>query len=338
MKQSLLAELPTPAVNRCEWPWTEVTKQNRILEGDNKNWPKVTIVTPSFNQGQYLEETIRSVLLQGYPNLEYIVIDGGSTDNSVEIIRKYEPWLSFWISEPDQGQADAINKGFAKSSGEFLGWINSDDYLYPGVIKRVVEIFQADRSVDMIYGDVDRGWSENKLAGRLFGEKIEFIEMLRTVRVPIPQQGSLWRRSVIDRVGNLDARWQVVLDQEFFTRVAEKCKIRYLPVVMGFFRLHDNSKSISQSRRWLTELPQMYQEFFERQGFQAHIKRLRDETMGAVFLTCTSIALRCGEKKMAMEYLIRAFKTDPLLLFRKCIRAKLRVVFMRFWRSFDHIA
>lgn len=332
MKQVKLTELPFPPENRRGWPWTEGGDQVSALVAGNM-WPKVTIVTPSFNQGQYLEETIRSVLLQGYPNLEYIIIDGGSTDNSIDIIRKYEPWLSFWISEPDAGQADAINKGFAKSAGDFLGWINSDDYLFPGVITRVVEAFLADSGIDMIYGDVDHGWPEKNIVSRLRGEQVEFIEILRTVRVPIPQQGSLWRRSVIDRVGNLDTRWQVVLDQEFFTRVAEKCRIRYLPMLMGFFRLHEDSKTISQSRRWTTELPRMYREFFERRDLEKPIKRLEMETMGAVFLTCTSISLRCGEKKLAMQYLYRAIKSDPLFLFRRFLRVKLaRIIKIPFLR------
>lgn len=327
MRQTSLAELPPPPAKQRGWPWTGVCERHSDLVGNTIDWPKVTIVTPSFNQGQFLEETIRSVLLQGYPNLEYIVIDGGSTDNSIDIIRKYEPWLSFWVSEPDEGQADAINKGFAKSTGEFIGWINSDDFLYPGVIKRVVEIFQTKSRVEMIYGDVDCGWPEKNKVHRLLGEQIEFSEMLRTIRVPIPQQGSLWRRSVLDRVGNLDSRWQVVLDQEFFTRVAEKCQILYLPMVMGFFRLHDNSKSISQNRQWIKELPKMYQEFFERDELQKDIKSLRDETMGAVFLTCTSIALRCGEKSLAIEYFARACKTDPIFPFRRYLRVKLARIF-----------
>lgn len=327
MSKSLLNKLPSLSANQRGWPWTEGAAQQHDLVESAFIWPRVTIVTPSFNQGLFLEETIRSVLLQGYPNLEYIVIDGGSTDNSVDIIRKYAPWLSFWVSEPDEGQADAINKGFAKSTGDFLGWINSDDYLYPGVINRVVETFQANSSVEMIYGDVDCGWPEKNNVRRLFGEQIEFIEMLRTVRVPIPQQGSLWRRSVIDRIGYLDSRWQVILDQEFFTRVAEKCQILHLPIVMGFFRLHDNSKSISQSRQWMTELPKMYQEFFERNDLQGNVKSLRNETMGAVFLTCTSIALRCGEKRLALEHFTLALRTDPLFLFRRYLRVKLARIF-----------
>lgn len=100
---------------------------------DGKPWPKISIVTPSFNQGQYIEETIRSILLQGYPNLEYIVIDGGSTDGAVDVIRKYEKWLTYWVSEPDKGQADAINKGLERCTGEIFNWINSDDILLPNV-------------------------------------------------------------------------------------------------------------------------------------------------------------------------------------------------------------
>src|SRR3990172_6947421 len=116
-------DLPAPPVGRTGFPWTEGTP---ALHNDGGSaYPKITIVTPSYKQGQYLEETIRSVLLQGYPNLEYIVIDGGSPDNSAEIIEKYAPFLAYWVSERDSGQVNAINKGFARATGEIMGWLNS---------------------------------------------------------------------------------------------------------------------------------------------------------------------------------------------------------------------
>ncbi len=123
-----LADLPSPPSNQTGWMWNEESSQLPENMPDGHQLPRITIVTPSYNQGQFLEATIRSVLLQGYPNLEYIIIDGGSSDNSVEIIRKYEPWLAYWVSEKDRGQAHAINKGFAHATGSIYAYLNSDDF------------------------------------------------------------------------------------------------------------------------------------------------------------------------------------------------------------------
>jgi glycosyltransferase involved in cell wall biosynthesis len=291
------------------------------------HWPRVTIVTPSYNQGQYIEETIKSVITQDYPNLEYIIIDGGSTDNSVEIIQKYDKWIKFWISEPDKGQADAINKGFQKSSGDYIGWLNSDDILYPAAIHRVIEEFLAYPDVDLIYGDNEQGLNLGPESRPLFGSQIEFSQMLRTLQVPIPQLGSLWKRTVIDQIGNLDIRWQVILDREFFTRAAQRCRLRYLPGVLGFFRNHEHSKSILLSRIWLSELPLMYSEFFNRVDLSKDLKNLRGETMGAMFLTCASIAYQCGEIRLAAIDITRAITYDPLIIFRQNTRKKLFALF-----------
>lgn len=328
---------PAAPPNKVGWPWTRdiILHSNTNSVSDSVELPKVTIVTPSYNQGQFLEETIRSVLLQDYPNLEYIIIDGGSIDNSVEIINKYSTWLSFWVSEPDKGQADAINKGFQNSNGNILGWLNSDDYLYPGAIWRVVKAFEQDTFAEMIFGDVDQGWSDRSVESRLIGKQLEFEEMLRTIEVPVPQQGCLWRRSVIERIGPLDTRWQVALDREFFTRAAEKCQLRYLPITLGFFRYHEASKSISQRLLWLNELPKMYREIFERPDLHSSIKRLKSETMGAVFITCSSIALRCGQKLKAVSYGLDALRSDPFVLFRKNFRVKFlrRISITRIFRN-----
>src|SRR5262245_39003268 len=151
MRCPALADLPPAPPGMTGWPWTVETPRLPALRADGTPWPRISIVTPSLNQGQFIEETIRSVLLQGYPDLEYIVIDGGSNDASAAIIRKYEPWLSYWISEPDRGQAHAINKGLHRSSGEIFQWINSDDLLADRALARIGD---AMRRQDAIAGGV----------------------------------------------------------------------------------------------------------------------------------------------------------------------------------------
>jgi len=135
MRRPNLSDLPKPPKGKTGWPWTDETEQLPVKMSDGSDWPKISIVTSNYNYGHFIEETIRSVLLQGYPNLEYIIVDGGSTDNSVEIIKKYEPWLTYWVSEKDNGQASAINKGFSNASGEIYSWINSDDLLLEAIQK-----------------------------------------------------------------------------------------------------------------------------------------------------------------------------------------------------------
>ena len=146
MHSATLKKMPEPLNNRTGWPWTQETKPLPDKMPDGKPWPKISIVTPSFNQGGFIEETIRSVLLQSYPNLEYIIIDGYSKDDSIEIIKKYEKHLTYWVSEPDRGQSHAINKGFEKAQGEIFGWLNSDDLLLPGSLGHVAAVYRENPS------------------------------------------------------------------------------------------------------------------------------------------------------------------------------------------------
>jgi glycosyltransferase involved in cell wall biosynthesis len=152
MKSPHLLDLPSPPHGRDGWPWTVESCEFPRRFSNDKSWPKISIITPSYNQGQYLEETLRSVLLQGYPNLDFHVIDGGSLDDSVDIIRKYEPWLTSWVSERDGGQSDAINKGFSRCSGEIVNWTCSDDYLTPNSLLTVGSTFLREPEADVVAG------------------------------------------------------------------------------------------------------------------------------------------------------------------------------------------
>ena len=131
MRCPTLFKLPAAPAGKTGWPWTVETSQLADTMPDGRPWPRISVVTPSFNQGQFIEEAIRSVLLQGYPNLEYIIVDGGSTDALIDIIRRYTPWISSWFSERDDGQSDAINKGLGVATGEIVSWLNSDDLVTP---------------------------------------------------------------------------------------------------------------------------------------------------------------------------------------------------------------
>jgi glycosyltransferase involved in cell wall biosynthesis len=203
--------------------------------------PLVTVITPSFNQSEYLEETIKSVVNQDYENIEYIIIDGGSNDSSIEIIKKYENRISYWISEKDKGQADGINKGFVKATGEYICWINSDDILYPDFIAKRIKEFEQNPDIDMIYGDVDQGEDWNNRIVRK-GWQTDFSSVVKNCYIPTNQQSAIWKKAVLSKVGILDPRWQVLLDFDFFLRIVKDCSIKYFPGSVAFFRNHKDSK------------------------------------------------------------------------------------------------
>ncbi|MEI7503759.1 MAG: glycosyltransferase family 2 protein [Paludibacter sp.] len=277
---------------------------------------KVSIITPSYNQGNYLEETILSVLNQSYQNIEYIIIDGGSSDQSVEVIRKYEDRINFWVSEPDKGQADAINKGLKKASGDLVCWINSDDLLYPNFVSDRVRQFAENESVDFIYGDVDQGIDLTEKSLRK-GEKCEFETMLLTLRVPIPQQSTMWRKSMMDKIGYLEQKWHVLLDREYFMRIAFKTKILYIPGSVGFFRNHEQSKSVAEWSRWAEELEVYYHQLFSDKEVEQEYGKYKSKAMSAMYYESASICRDCGDKKNAAKFVRKAASENLIFVIKK---------------------
>jgi glycosyltransferase involved in cell wall biosynthesis len=212
--------------------------------------PLVSIITPSYNQVCYLEATIRSVLEQGYPNIEYIVIDGGSTDGSVDILERYSPQVSLWLSEIDTGQAHAINKGIERSHGSILGWLNSDDILIPNTVSRAVNVFRQHLEIDVVYGRLERIDEDGNLVQTpaLPKDKVEFSKEKILGECIVNQPGSFWRREIMDKAGRLDIGLRFVMDYEYWIRLAMNgARFKRLPEVVARFRLNPDSKTVSQS-------------------------------------------------------------------------------------------
>lgn len=206
--------------------------------------PLVSVVTPSCNQGAYLEETIRSVLSQDYPRLEYLIIDGGSTDGSVDIIRRHADRLAYWVCEPDRGQSDAINRGWMRARGTILAWINSDDTYAPGAVRTAVEALQARSDVYLVYGDLRYMDAQ----GRTLFERVAPDFDLRTFigeRDYIPQPTVFFRREVLDVIGMLNASYQYAMDYEFFIRLCARFPVLHIPRLMANFRIHPEAKAIA---------------------------------------------------------------------------------------------
>jgi glycosyltransferase involved in cell wall biosynthesis len=248
MRCPKLHELPEPPRGKTGWPWTEGSRQLPETMPDGRPWPTVTVVTPSFNQGQFIEETIRSVLLQGYPNLEYFVLDGGSTDNSVEIIKKYAPWLTYWVSEPDGGQSSAINRGLNMGSGLFATWINSDDLLYKdALVEHASRVGFAPNTVYVgrcAYMDA-AGTVVATHRGRV--HSLEDLLRIRTVwrsGGSIDQPAVLFPLPLALTVGGLDVDNHRTMDYELWGKFfLAGATFRYTDVLFGVFRRQPDQKT-----------------------------------------------------------------------------------------------
>ena len=244
MRCPTLNELPPPPPGKTGWPWAEESPQLPDIMSNGQPWPRVSIVTPSYNQGQFMEETIRSVLLQGYPELEYIVMDGGSTDGSVDIIRKYEPWLCYLHIGPDGGQAAAIAEGFRRATGEILAWLNSDDRYRPEALARAAYFFSAHSKVVFGNGDVNFVDADGQWTKRMFAIRPNRFLTANLGVHGWPQQGCFWRRWAYEKVGGMDDSLQFCMDRDLFIRLVDigpSARIAGPP--LADFRMHGSAKS-----------------------------------------------------------------------------------------------
>jgi len=299
-----LTQLPPPPPGKTGWPWTEASPALPKTRSDGSPWPLISVITPSFNQGIYIEETIRSVLLQGYPDIEYIIIDGGSTDSTLEVIQKYARWIKHWESKKDKGQANAINKGLAHCTGTFFNFINSDDYFAAGTLSRVAEKLE---TCDLLIGKCinfsDDGTQETWESGQM-----DFKALIRQ-QGGFHQPATWLRLDYLRKAGGFDDLYQYCFDWDLIIRyLAMYPMVRKCENVLAYFRLHANSKTVSQQPGFQRdiasvllklvgqiEIPQLHapcDHTLRRSVFYSHLRRLEgDARESKVKRACKAIAL-----------------------------------------------
>ncbi len=292
------------------------------------NWPKISIVTVSFNQGDFLEETILSVLNQRYPNLEYIIIDGGSRDNSVEIIRKYAHRLAYWVSEPDQGQTYGINKGLEKVTGDIVAFVNSDDVYLPGALKAVADAFIKHPDWNWLVG----GWL-------IFGQIDDLETSCWLPRPPAnaadclyqhfsaAQPGHFWRGQLFKQYGLLDSSYHFCFDHEFYARLlvaGETC--HGIQVPLAAYRFHNTSKTVSAADRFTPEFTRIREKYLPKVSVEEAQRARREYELQQSFLQCREAVrlLEVGERDAAWDCFTATVTRWPTSLSRRfgwgCLR------------------
>lgn len=272
--------------------------------------PLVSIVTPSYNQAPYLEAAMRSVLEQDYPNIEYLVADGGSTDGSTEIIRGYADRLTWWVSEKDQGQADGANKGLRRCRGEIIGWLNSDDLYRPGAIAGAVAAFKVNPKAGLVFSDVDSIDGDGQLINVMrFGPRT--LEDLMEFKI-ISQPAVFMRRSLLEQVGYLDQSYHLLLDHHLWLRMARHAPLAYtVNARWAAARFHAEAKNVAQAEAFGRDAYRIAQWLDESPDYSAEMGRIRKRVWAGAHRLNAFYLLDGGQPGAALKSYWKGFWQHP---------------------------
>ena len=329
------ADFPIVSVENQGWPWTQPSDIPSFLFDEGVPWPKISIVTPNYNYGYFLEEAIRSVFLQGYPNLEYIVMDGGSTDNSLDIIKKYEPWITYWESKKDRGQTHALNKGFEKASGDIIAWINSDDLYLPGAFYAVARQY-LENPHKIILGDVEDFYEDkSRPPKRMRLHHVTSRSMLKPL-----DEGWLWHQPgtfvpmhIQNKIGALDESLHYAFDKDWMFRLLKIADADYLNTVVARFRIHSEAKTSAGMDICIQEIYQVNQRYMSSVDYKSahHLLALYHLRLIGLYLCEHKEYEPFFNRRYAAMEMLRA----PSIIFStKGLRFLLRLVLPKaLWRS-----
>ncbi len=301
-----LADFPPPPAGNHGWPWDPPPAAPPPVAPV----PHISVIVPSFKLGRFIEETIRSIVLQQWPDLEFIIIDGGSSDETVEVIRKYERWITWWVSEADRGQAEAINKGLKRATGDIVAWFNADDFYTDGIFTAVAEAWR--RNPRGIYAApvvnfYERG-RETLIRPR--GLSLESVVQYWTGRALWHDPGLFWSRAVVDAVGGPDTSLHYSHDFDYLARALQHASVEYVDHIAAGFRMHPGSKTISSAEQMMAETAAVSRRYWhlvndlDRDGFE------RSELAGRVRRAASKL-LR-GDRE-GLPLLWRSLKEQPLI-------------------------
>lgn len=277
----------------------------------NEKLPWVTVITPAYNQGIFLRDTIESVLSQDYPNIEYFVLDDGSTDDTAKILNEYNGRIR-WETHVNMGQTATINKGWRLTKGKIIAWLNSDDTYLPGAVRSGVEYLMKHPETGIVFSD--------SLMTKADGTPIErtkspgqynYRDLLVNCNNAIAQPSSFIRREVIEKWGELDPKFYYFMDWDLWLRAGLSFQIDYTPELWSTYRLHAESKTVAQSLKAAPELEYMYRKFFTREDLPDWVKKVKKKSMMNMCFTTAGYYLNGGDRRSAAKMAKSAFKENP---------------------------